>query len=338
MRSDTDSMCVSMPRSMPSSVSSRATAWSCRWTHGGRPCAIGLRAGVEAPQGAVETGARGRRVHQGHVADDVNCLGYLVKLAAAVHGSTNRSSGAAADRSARFHSAMVLEGLLLSFPFHSVGFHADDGERVHQAARSPNCSKSSCVERFTGSRARMSGDNALVEGRERHASSRRRSSAFGHIPWRFDADVERGPGQARLVAVRLNFHRPCLFATKNQLRRRSRSGASSSPVTSRRRKPAFRSRPNAQVQSQAGAWYTAPARSGPPPIGRPVSTQHKPRPGRSAARCSCASPPPWPRRSPLDAPRNPRAPGSARAGAGRISPRTPAVVGEAGARRSGGSP
>ena len=103
----------------------------------------------------------------------------------------------------------LLEGLLLSFPFRILGFHADNGSEYvnHQVARLLEKLR---VERFTKSRPRNSNDNALVEGKNAHVV--RRWFGHDHIPRRFAADVNRFAHG--VLSPFLNFHRPCLFATE----------------------------------------------------------------------------------------------------------------------------
>ena len=103
----------------------------------------------------------------------------------------------------------LLEGLLLSFPFRILAFHADNGSEYvnHRVAELLEKLR---VERFTKSRPRTSNDNALVEGRNAHVV--RRWFGHDHIPRRFAAEVNRF-AQGTLSPF-LNFHRPCLFATE----------------------------------------------------------------------------------------------------------------------------
>ena len=116
--------------------------------------------------------------------------------------------GAVAGISERF-LLPLLEGLLLSFPFRILGFHADNGsEYINQ--RVAELLDKLRVERFTKSRARTSNDNALVEGKNAHVV--RRWFGHDHIPRRFADDVNRFAHG--VLSPFLNFHRPCLFATE----------------------------------------------------------------------------------------------------------------------------
>ena len=103
----------------------------------------------------------------------------------------------------------LLEGLLLSFPFPILGFHADNGSEYINHRVTALLDKLR-VERFTKSRARTSTDNALVEGK--NANVVRRWFGHDHIPQRFAPEVNRF-AQGTLSPF-LNFHRPCLLATE----------------------------------------------------------------------------------------------------------------------------
>ena len=118
--------------------------------------------------------------------------------------------GAAVGISERF-LVPLLEGLLLSFPFPILGFHADNGSE-HINHRVAALLDKLRVERFTKSRARHSNDNALVEGK--NANVVRKWFGHDHIPRRFAGDVNRF-AQATLSPF-LNFHRPRLFATDHR--------------------------------------------------------------------------------------------------------------------------
>ncbi len=103
----------------------------------------------------------------------------------------------------------LLEGLLLSFSFPVLGFHADNGSEYvnHRVAGLLDKLR---VERFTKSRARRSNDNALVEGK--NANVVRKWFGHDHIPQRFAGEVNRF-AQGTLSPFP-HFHRPCLFATE----------------------------------------------------------------------------------------------------------------------------
>ena len=143
-------------------------------------------------------------VHQGD-RDGVKGL-FLINLVDEV--TQYEFVGAAVAISERF-LLPLLEGLLLSFPFRILGFHADNGGEYvnHRVAELLDKLR---VERFTKSRPRNSNDNALVEGKNAHVV--RRWFGHDHIPKRFAGDVNRF-AQGTLSPF-LNFHRPCLFATE----------------------------------------------------------------------------------------------------------------------------
>ena len=143
-------------------------------------------------------------VHQGD-RDGVKGL-FLINLVDEV--TQYEFVGAVVGISERF-LVPLLEGLLLSFPFRILGFHADNGSEYinHRVAELLDKLR---VERFTKSRARTSNDNALVEGKNAHVV--RRWFGHDHIPRRFAADVNRFA--QGVLSPFLNFHRPCLFATE----------------------------------------------------------------------------------------------------------------------------
>ena len=169
--------------------------------------AIGLR---QAPEPEGRPGhVRVDTVHQGD-RDGVKGL-YLINLVDEV--TQHEFVGAAVGISERF-PVPLLEGLLLSFPFPILGFHADNGSEYinHRVAALLDKLR---VERFTKSRARHSNDNALVEGK--NANVIRKWFGHDHIPQRFAPEVnptDRSAFAQATLSRFLNFHRPCLFATE----------------------------------------------------------------------------------------------------------------------------
>ena len=116
--------------------------------------------------------------------------------------------GAVPAISERF-MAPLLGTLLPLFPFHVLGFHADNGSEYVNHVVAALLDKLHVGE-FTKSRPRRSNDNALVEGKNAHVV--RKQLGHEHIPVRFAADVERFLRED--LSPFLNFHRPCLFATE----------------------------------------------------------------------------------------------------------------------------
>ena len=205
----------------------------------GTAVAIGLR---QAPEPEGRPGhVRVDTVHQGD-RDGVKGI-YLINLVDEV--TQYEFVGAVAGISERF-LLPLLEGLLLSFPFRILGFHADNGSEYinHRVAELLEKLR---VERFTKSRARTSNDNALVEGK--NASVVRRWFGHDHIPQRFAPDVSRFAHGT--LSPFLNFHRPCLFATEyrddaGKVRRKYLARDVMTPYAR------FRSLPNAQVYLKPG--------------------------------------------------------------------------------------
>ena len=173
------------------------------WTKTKGPAvSIGLR---QAPEPEGRPGhVRVDTVHQGD-RDGVKGI-YLINLVDEV--TQFEFIGAAVGISERF-LVPLLEGLLLSFPFPILGFHADNGSEYinHRVAALLDKLR---VERFTKSRARHSNDNALVEGK--NANVVRKWFGHDHIPRRFAPEVNRF-AQGTLSPF-LNYHRPCLFASE----------------------------------------------------------------------------------------------------------------------------
>ena len=99
----------------------------------------------------------------------------------------------------------VLHSLLEDFPFHILGFHADNGSEFinHTVARL----LTKLHIEFTKSRPRNSNDNALAE--TKNAAIVRKHLGYAHIPQRFAAEVNRFCREALNPYV--NFHRPCFF-------------------------------------------------------------------------------------------------------------------------------
>ena len=202
--------------------------------------AIGLR---QAPEPDGKPGhVRVDTVHQGD-RDGAKGL-YLINLVDEV--TQYEFVGAVVGISERF-LVPLLEGLLLSFPFRILGFHADNGSEYvnHKVA---GLLEKLRVERFTKSRPRRSNDNALVEGKNAHVV--RRWFGHDHIPQRFADDVNRFAHG--VLSPFLNFHRPCLFATEyrdaaGKVRRKYLARDVRTPYA------AFRALPDAERHLKPGA-------------------------------------------------------------------------------------
>ena len=163
---------------------------------------IGLR---QAPQPDGQPGhVRVDTVHQGDRDGEKGV--YLINLVDEV--TQFEFVGAVVGISERF-LIPLLEGLLLSFPFPILGFHADNGSEYinHRVAALLEKLR---VGRFTKSRARRSNDNALVEGKNAHVV--RRHLGHEHIPARFADDVNAFAREH--LSPFVNFHRPSLYATE----------------------------------------------------------------------------------------------------------------------------
>ncbi len=106
----------------------------------------------------------------------------------------------------------VLEGLINAFPFvipilQQGGPHADNGSEYinHQVAAMLQKLR---ITEFTKSRARLSGDNALVESK--NGSVVRKHLSYGHIGSQWSDQVHAFTSE--MLSPYLNFHRPCHFA------------------------------------------------------------------------------------------------------------------------------
>ena len=165
-----------------------------------------------------------------HVGDRDGAKGiYLINLVDEV--TQFEFVGAVVGISERF-LLPLLEGLLLSFPFPILGFHADNGSEYinHRVAALLDKLR---VERFTKSRARNSNDNALVEGK--NANVVRRWFGHDHIPQRF------APGVNPTACGRPSPRAPCRRSSTttapacsppSTATTTAGSGASTSPATS----------------------------------------------------------------------------------------------------------
>ena len=99
----------------------------------------------------------------------------------------------------------ALEALLETFPFHLLGFHADNGSEYINR-RVAELLEKLRIE-LTKSRSRHCNDNALAESK--NAAVVRKILGYCHIPQKFAPQVNRF-NQEHLVPY-VNYHRPCFF-------------------------------------------------------------------------------------------------------------------------------
>ena len=112
---------------------------------------------------------------------------------------------ATCERLSESHLLPVIQGMLDSFPFPVLGFHADNGSEYinHRVAQMLDKLR---IE-FTKSRPRHSNDNGLAESK--NASVVRKHLGYGHIPQRFATLVNTFCQE--YLNPYINFHRPCFF-------------------------------------------------------------------------------------------------------------------------------
>lgn len=105
------------------------------------------------------------------------------------------------------HMLPVIEQMLAQFPFHILGFHADNGSEYvnHRVARMLDKLKAE----FTRSRPRHSNDNGLAE--TKNGAVVRKEFGYAHIPQRHAARLNTYC--VEYLNPFLNFHRPCLFSS-----------------------------------------------------------------------------------------------------------------------------
>lgn len=101
----------------------------------------------------------------------------------------------------------VLEAMLHQFPFHTLGFHCDNGSEFinHKVAAMLN----KLLVEFTKSRAYRTTDNALVEGK--NGAVIRKHLGYGPIGSEHAETVQKF--YTAHLNPYLNYHRPCGFAT-----------------------------------------------------------------------------------------------------------------------------
>ena len=166
-------------------------------THG-QNVPIGLRR-PPAPQGRPGF-IRIDSVHQGDQ-DGVKGLYHIN----AVDCITQFEIVATCERLSEAFLLPVIATMLDSFPFHILGFHADNGSEYinHTVAELLDKLR---VE-FTTSRPRRSNDNGLAE--TKNGAIVRKHLGYSHIPQRFAHDVNAFCRD--FLNPYVNFHRPCFF-------------------------------------------------------------------------------------------------------------------------------
>ena len=163
---------------------------------------IGLR---QAPEPDGKPGhVRVDTVHQGD-RDGVKGL-YLINLVDEI--TQYEFVGAVAGISERF-LIPLLEGLLLSFPFRILGFHADNGSEYinHRVRRTARKAPRGAVHQVP----RPHLQRQLPSSRARTPASCAGGSATTTSR---SASPTTSTGRPRRLSPFLNFHRPCLFATE----------------------------------------------------------------------------------------------------------------------------
>ena len=139
-------------------------------------------------------------VHQGDQ-DGVKGLYHIN----AVDCTTQFEIVATCERLSEAYLLPVIETMLASFPFHILGFHADNGSEYinHTVAELLDKLR---VE-FTKSRPRRSNDNGLAE--TKNGAIVRKHLGYSHIPQRFAQAVNAFCRD--VLNPYVNFHRPCFF-------------------------------------------------------------------------------------------------------------------------------
>lgn len=170
-------------------------------TRGSKAPTIGVRK-APAPEGRPGF-IRIDSVHQGDW-DGIKGLYHIN----AVDCVTQWQVVASVQTIAENHLLLAIEQMLAQFPFHVLGFHADNGSEYvnHRVAQMLEKLR---VE-FTRSRPRRSNDNGLAE--TKNGAVVRKMFGYAHI-------AQRHARRFNTFCVEylnpfLNFHRPCLFATE----------------------------------------------------------------------------------------------------------------------------
>ncbi len=139
-------------------------------------------------------------VHQGDL-DGIKGLYHIN----AVDEVTQMQVIVSVERISEHYLIPALDQLLEGFPFVILGFHSDNGSEYINKRVAKLLDKLRID--LTKSRARHSGDNALVESK--NGSVVRKHLGYSHIPGRFAQRVNAFA--VNVLSPYLNFHRPCLF-------------------------------------------------------------------------------------------------------------------------------
>jgi len=113
---------------------------------------------------------------------------------------------ATCERLSEAYLLPVLEAMLESFPFHILGFHADNGSEYINKTVARLLEK--LHAEFTKSRPRHSNDNGLAE--TKNGAIVRKHFGYSHIPQRYAVLVNAFCQE--YLNPYVNFHRPCFFA------------------------------------------------------------------------------------------------------------------------------
>ena len=154
---------------------------------------------------------------------------------------------ATCERLSEAYLLPVLEQILAGFPFEILGFHADNGSEYVNYTVAELLDKLR-IE-FTKSRPRHSNDNGLAE--TKNGAVVRKLFGYEHIPQRWAAQVNTFCRD--YLNPFLNFHRPCLFATRSPTARARSASATGSRTANALDK--LRSLPDAAQFLQPGVAF-----------------------------------------------------------------------------------
>jgi len=112
---------------------------------------------------------------------------------------------AAVEKIAEAYLVLVLESMLIQFPFIIRGFHSDNGSEFVNLIIARLLNK--LLIRFTKSRPRHTNDNGLVE--TKNGSVLRKNLGYAHIPQACAESLNQYHND--YLNPYINFHRPCFF-------------------------------------------------------------------------------------------------------------------------------